>query len=78
MAFACLALHDKAFDKHLFSLTDDYRILLSKELKKSKGHYLQDAFRSLQDKIIELPERFQPELAFIKRHLTISSYSKNI
>lgn len=67
----CLsALHDKAFDKHLFSLTDDYHILLSKELKTTKDVYLREVFWPLQGKSIELPERFQPELDFVQRHRT--------
>jgi predicted restriction endonuclease len=68
----CLsALHDKAFDNYLFSLTDDYRILLSTQLEKTKDAYLQNTFWPLQDKTIELPERFQPEVAFVQRHRAV-------
>jgi hypothetical protein len=65
----CLsAIHDKAFDQHLFSLTDDHRIVLSAQLKASKDTFLRDVFWPIEDHHIELPDRFRPDLAFIRRH----------
>ena len=65
----CLsAIHDKAFDQHLFSLTDDRRILLSDQLKKTKDDFLRKIFWTVDDKKIALPEKFSPEPAFIARH----------
>lgn len=65
----CLsALHDKAFDHRLFSLSDDYRIVLSAQLKATKDEALRAAFHPLESQYIQLPERFLPELAFIRRH----------
>ena len=65
----CLStIHDKAFDRHLFSLTDDHRIILSKQLLEAKDEFLKDIFLKLDDTRIELPERFVPESAFIARH----------
>jgi hypothetical protein len=65
----CLSvIHDKAFDNHLFSLTDDYRIVLSAQLKSTKDGFLQKVFRSLEDTSISLPDKFAPELDFITRH----------
>lgn len=65
----CLSvIHDKAFDSHLFSLTDDHRIILSKQLCETKDRFLQDVFWKLDDSKIALPERFIPEPAFIIRH----------
>jgi hypothetical protein len=65
----CLsAIHDKAFDKHLFSLTDDHRIILSGQLMKTQDKFLQQVFWPVDDKQIALPERFAPETAFITRH----------
>ncbi len=65
----CLsAIHDKAFDQHLFSLTDNHRIVLSKQLKASKDTFLQEVFWPTEDRLIELPERFRPEQAFIRSH----------
>ena len=65
----CLsAIHDKAFDKHLFSLTDDHRIVLSGHMKASKDAFLQEVFWPLEDRQIDLPDRFRPEMAFMRRH----------
>ncbi|MBD8872181.1 HNH endonuclease [Rhodanobacter sp. DHB23] len=65
----CLsAIHDKAFDQHLFSLTDENRIVLSDQLKASKDAFLQEVFWPLDGRPIELPERFRPDPAFTHSH----------
>ena len=65
----CLsAIHDKAFDNHLFSLSDDHRVLLSVALEQTHDDFLRDLFHPIADKQIELPERFIPESAFIRTH----------
>jgi putative restriction endonuclease len=65
----CLsALHDKAFDTHLFSLSDDLRIVLSAQLKATKDSFLRDVFWRADGQAIELPEKFLPDRKFISRH----------
>lgn len=65
----CLsAIHDKAFDHYLFSLSDDHRILLSRTLEQTRDDFLRKVFHPVADKQIELPERFQPEITFVQRH----------
>lgn len=65
----CLStIHDKAFDNHLFSLTDDHRVILSKQLREARDKFLQDIFWRLDDTKITLPERFIPDPEFIARH----------
>lgn len=65
----CLSsIHDKAFDSHLFSLSDDFRIILSNELKNTKDKFLQDIFWGLDGFQISLPDKFTPGQAFITRH----------
>jgi len=65
----CLsAIHDKAFDSHLFTLSDDWRIVLSSRLKASKDVFLQNVFWPIEDKQIDLPERFVPDRLFIAQH----------
>ncbi|MBA2077135.1 HNH endonuclease [Rhodanobacter sp. PCA2] len=65
----CLsAIHDKAFDKYLFSLTDDGRIVLSDQLKASKDEFLQKVFWPIEDQSIKLPDRFRPEPALLRNH----------
>lgn len=65
----CLsAIHDRAFDKRLIWLTDDYRIVLSSEIKESQDAFVQSVFAPLANQVIELPERFTPSLEFIAKH----------
>jgi len=65
----CLsALHDKAFDQHLFSLTDDHRIVLSASLRASKDTFLREVFWRVEDRQIDLPDRFRPGVNFIRSH----------
>ncbi len=65
----CLsAIHDKAFDHYLFSLSDDHRILLSPTLEHTRDDFLREVFHPVADKQIEMPERFVPEPAFVQHH----------
>lgn len=65
----CLsAIHDKAFDSHLFSLSDDWRIVLSAQLRATKDSFLRDVFWPADGKAIELPEKFPPDRRFISHH----------
>jgi predicted restriction endonuclease len=65
----CLsAIHDKAFDRGLISLTDDYRVIVSAELKRSTDVFVQDVLVKLEGHPIEMPERFRPTQEFIASH----------
>jgi DNA (cytosine-5)-methyltransferase 1 len=65
----CLsALHDRAFDKGLITLSNDLKIILSDQLWRDDDAFIQKIFRPLEDKTIELPERFCPNVDFISRH----------
>jgi hypothetical protein len=65
----CLsAIHDKAFDSYLFALTDDYRVILSEKLRATTDVFLKSVFHPIDDKPIELPDRFVPGIALISRH----------
>ena len=61
----CLnALHDRAFDRHLISFDDDYRMILADDLpSETKRKLTAGASESLQ-----LPERFLPGPAFLMHH----------
>jgi hypothetical protein len=68
----CLsALHDKAFDSGLISLSNDYQILISDKLKHKADEFTQINLLSLQGKLISLPEKFLPDLAFLEKHRVI-------
>lgn len=66
----CLsALHDKAFDRGLITLTDEFRIEVSPALHAFEGEpFIKDTLLSLSGKAITLPEKFVPDMAFLKRH----------
>ena len=65
----CLsAIHDRAFDKGLISLTDDGRVLLSDEIRKRDEVFVKTIFLPLENQKIEMPERFHPDHAFLQHH----------
>lgn len=65
----CLsAIHDKAFDKGLITLTDDFRVVISEDLKRRNEAFVKDVLLPLEKKQIELPERFLPSVEFISHH----------
>jgi len=70
----CLsAIHDKAFDAHLFTLSDDHRIVLSAKLRGTNDAFLRDVFWPVEGQRIELPERFLPDKRFVERHREMTS-----
>lgn len=67
----CLsAIHDRAFDKGLIALTDDFKIIVSTELKRLDEAFVREVLVPLNGKQIEFPERFMPSVEFISRHRT--------
>ncbi len=65
----CLsAIHDRAFDKGLISLTDDWRVVLSDQLRERDESFLKAVFAPLEGRQIEMPERFRPDHAFLAHH----------
>jgi len=65
----CLsALHDKAFDRGLMTLDDDFRVVLSRDLEQRNEPFVQQFFHPLAGQPITLPERFTPDPSFLARH----------
>ena len=65
----CLsAIHDRAFDKGLITLTDDFKIVVSKELKRKIEPFVIEVLLPLDGRTIEPPERFAPQPEFISWH----------
>jgi len=72
----CLsATYDAAFDKHLISLDEDYRIILSKELKE---HYSSESvetyFKSKEGVQITLPSSYLPKNDYLMHHRKKGSF----
>lgn len=66
----CLsATYDAAFDKHLISFDDDYRMIVSKEIK---DYYIADVtkqyFEKYEGKQIALPSQYLPSKNLLERH----------
>lgn len=66
----CLsATYDAAFDKHLISFDENYKLILSPFLKEE---YSSDAFKkyflNLEGKKIELPSKYIPSQQFLEKH----------
>ena len=65
----CLsAIHDRAFDKGLITLTDDFKVVVSIELKRKKEPFIIEVLLPLDGRAIEPPERFAPQPEFVTWH----------
>lgn len=66
----CLsATYDAAFDKHLISFDEDYRMIVSKEIKE---YYTNDAamkyFKDFEGKQMILPMQYMPSKKLLEKH----------
>lgn len=71
----CLAkTQDAAFDRHLITLDEDLRVVLSKSIR---DHFTSESvrvnFQPYEGKRIDLPHRFEPDAALLKCHRDIFS-----
>ena len=66
----CLAAtYDAAVDKHLISLDDDYRLILSPSLREYYSNKaFQEQFKALEGRRITMPSRFLPSQVFLAGH----------
>ena len=63
------ALHDKAFEEGLITITPSYQIKISSILSKQKENpEIANFFLRYQDSSIHLPSRFLPDIEFLKYH----------
>jgi putative restriction endonuclease len=67
----CLSsIYDKAFEKGFIGIDADYKLLVSKDLKKnSSKNYYEPFFGRFEGKTINLPDRFLPNKHFLETHL---------
>ena len=65
----CLsAIHDRAFDKGLITLGDDFKIIVSEALRQRDETFVREVMLPLHGRSIEPPERFAPQASFIVWH----------
>ena len=67
----CLSnLYDKAFDKGLIGIKENYTIILSQKIKtNSKENYYERFFNCIEGLKLTLPERYLPKKEFLEYHL---------
>ena len=65
----CLnALHDRAFDRGLISVTDDYSVMVSNQVTHSTSGVVQKLLLDYAGRRINLPSRFIPHPDFLEWH----------
>lgn len=65
----CLnALHDRAFDRGLVTLTTDFRVKLSPRLGMAKKSPASEWLAGFDGQPIKMPQRFQPDQTFLQWH----------
>lgn len=65
----CLnALHDKAFEGGMITITPDLKVLVSNSIKQMGGHVMQEYFWKYDQKEIIPPTKFLPDPEFLKYH----------
>lgn len=63
------ALHDKAFDKHLITITEDLKIKISNKFYKHKDvPSIKQNFIDYDGKSLLVPKKFYPNIEFLKIH----------
>jgi putative restriction endonuclease len=67
----CLSpLYDKAFDKGLIAIDNQYRVILSSEIKeRTTKVFYTDYFGKIGGKPIQLPQKYLPKKEFLEWHL---------
>ncbi len=63
------ALYDKAFDRHLISFDEDFKLVVSEKIKaKAKDKIIQEYFLKFEGKELEMPYRFLPDREALEGH----------
>lgn len=67
------ALYDKAFDRHLISFDEDFRLVLSDRIKaQAKDEVVKEYFLKVEGKVLEMPYRFLPCMYSLNTHQKIT------
>jgi putative restriction endonuclease len=67
--FYLSASFDAAFDRHLISFDETYRMIRSPVLKDYySNRAVQDYFKSKEGRQLVLPKRYQPDQSLLEKH----------
>lgn len=61
-------LYHSAFDQGFFTITEEYKILISPEIYKKKDIFIEKVFLEYDNKSIFLPQKFLPDKEFLNYH----------
>jgi putative restriction endonuclease len=65
----CLcALHDKAFDRGLVTVSPTFQVLVSQNTLKSKSELIRITITDFEGKALRLPQRFPPKGSYLEWH----------
>ena len=65
----CLnAIHDRAFDRGLLTITLDYEVMISPRIRAMKGKGLETFIHKYDHARIKVPNRFAPGRSFLQFH----------
>lgn len=66
----CLSrIHDGAFDTGLITISSEWRLVVSRELKENLANdVLHSAFGVYEGRVISMPSRFRPDARFLATH----------
>ena len=68
----CLsAIHDRAFDTGLITITEDMKVRVSTKLRSADDPFFESSIMAFDGTTIELPEKFRPSELFLHHHRTI-------
>ena len=65
----CLcSIHDKSFDSGLISINENFKLLVSKELRKIDKKSFKSFFANYENEELNIPKKFYPSLDFLEYH----------
>lgn len=65
----CLcAIHDRAFDRCLLAVSEEFRVIIAPRIRESKQSFVQSALADFHDRPIRMPRRFPPRQDLLAWH----------
>jgi predicted restriction endonuclease len=68
----CLSsIHDRAFDQGYWTLSEDSKIVVSEELKRTNSNFIKENFLQYEGRGLLLPKNYNPDPKFLDYHREI-------
>lgn len=62
------ALHDRAFDSGIITITDDMTVYVSEQYRRRQDRFLSESISTYHGRPISLPHKFEPDREFLRYH----------